>query len=1129
MDANKKISLPKNRLVVLLFLALVFVLGGVDFGAEEGAEESVKLARYRIFRLRDMSAERAQELLRQINIDSVSRLPGTDTTLLVTAEAKELIAASAIMRLADSQKKYVLRRILSAEEFRQIPDPEKLEERLESTSVGSFSEPPTRTARHAAILDVLGDDVVLVAEADRIDRIIQAIKTPAEDEDASLDSAATSELGAQAAGKSTGSKKTELVEEPESKTADEFAKPAQAATESALAEVNEPADVNKTEKDELFDTLLSSIRRAEKEAEEQQQAQTEPEAEKEDKAVSPEPYQTKRPGGEEAQTEQVQRSRGEENGKIAPVKKEEPAKGVSQPPVEPGTVPSSKSGKIDLGPSLTKEDTDAQVRSYQPNNIKNADETLIPDLPEKLQIEQLLRLVGEYLDLDYMYDPAQIKGEVKLKIRGPIKVKDLYPLLQSVLKFQDFVMTRDGNMVTIVKKIDGVKIDPAFEPGPGEIQVGDGIITRVFKLNHITTDNAMNLLNTMKLGTSIAHIKENGTLIVTAYTYRMPRIEKLLSVMDRPGEPKEFRFRTLEYTIAENIAPKVETLVEQMGEISITISEPPAKQAQARPQPRPRPSSQQASQQGPKNGVYLDADVRTNRILMIGKAEDLEVVEDLIDTLDVEKKDLRQLRLYDIQYVGAEEVVDKLKELDIISGTSTSGVSRRITSTSNKPAKAGGAQPSGAQQDKFKEEPQVVVVEATNSLLVNATPEQHLQVATIIAYVDCETLERAINYRIYPLENQAPEDIAGILQKLVQEVVKDKEGKIEKTIQKQEDQIIIVDDEKSFSLIVYANKKNQEWISKLIEQLDKRRPQVLIDTTLVEIEATDAFNYDLQLVSKFPKLEPGETMDKLGALLSPEGEGFPAKTIIEAVSELGEASPAEGFYADRHIQALLSLMQTKGYGRVLAKPKILVNDNEEGIIKTENVLYAMRSKETGAAESGFVSTSYNVESYPSGIELTITPHISEGDLLRLEIEMKRSSQPPPAGKLGEKDPPPNKTENTINTIVTVPDKSTIILGGILTLDQTKDNWKVPLLGDIPVIGGIFRKIDNSSRQSKLYIFVKAHILRPSETEAGLPDLQRISDRNREAFERYEDKFQKDQSWPGVEGEPMDPVKVLETE
>jgi type II secretory pathway component GspD/PulD (secretin) len=755
------------------------------------------------------------------------------------------------------------------------------------------------------------------------------------------------------------------------------------------------------------------------------------------------------------------------------------------------------------------------------------------DLPAKLNIIDLVDLVGKYLQLDYMYDDTQVRGEVSLKLQGPIKVKDLYPLLESVLKFRGFVMTRKGNLVTIVPAADALGIDPALQPeAAGGVQLGDIVITRVFRLNYIDTASAQNLLTNMRLGANISPIPETGTLIITEYAYRMARVEELLEMVDQPGAPKQFKFRQLKYTMAATLAPKIKTLAEQLGTVSVTIAAPSAAQTPVRRvrrgQPVPQPVAPPTATAAAKTAVYLDADERTNRILMIGLEEQLIIVDSLIDSLDVEQQDLRTLRLYDIQHVGAEEVVKKLGELGIISTGKMSG--GRITagkpSGPATPEAPAAASASTAEVEPLVEEPQVVVIESTNSLLVNATPEQHIRIAMIISFVDSETLTQAIPYVIYSLENQDPLKLGEVLQKFIKETIQDREGKILQTIQKTEENIIIVPDENTFSIIVYASKKNQEWIGSLIKQLDKRRPQVLIDVMLVLISEDDSFTYDLQMVTKLPE------MAALQALPLPTS-GFPSvagKTVKEATSASGTLT---GFYADSHIQALLSLMQTKGYGRILSRPKILVNDNEKGHIDTTETSYVARRSQTAyttATVEGTapISTSTTFDEYPSGIKLDITPHISEGSLLRLEIQVSQSSQPAPASGITADQPPPNKSENNVNTVVTVPDNSTIILGGIIQLTQNKNNSKVPFLGDIPIAGGLFRNISNTSNQAKLYVFVKANILRPSET-GGLPDLERISDRNRGAVEDFERKFQEHQDWPGIRPEPVDPLRVLESE
>ena len=167
------------------------------------------------------------------------------------------------------------------------------------------------------------------------------------------------------------------------------------------------------------------------------------------------------------------------------------------------------------------------------------------NLPEKLNIIDLVDLVGKYLQLDYMYDETQVKGEVSLRLQGPIKIKDLYPLLESVLKFRGFVMTRKGNLVTIVPAAEAVSIDPALHPEAGEVKLGDVIITRVFRLKYIDTGSAQNLLVSMKLGANISPIPETGTLIITEYAYRMARVEELLDMVDQPGSAKTIQVQAV--------------------------------------------------------------------------------------------------------------------------------------------------------------------------------------------------------------------------------------------------------------------------------------------------------------------------------------------------------------------------------------------------------------------------------------------------------------------------------------------------------------------------------------------------------------------------------------------------------
>ena len=640
----------------------------------------------------------------------------------------------------------------------------------------------------------------------------------------------------------------------------------------------------------------------------------------------------------------------------------------------------------------------------------------------------------------------------------------------------------------------------------------------------------------------------------------MERIEALLKMIDKPGEKKQFRSRTLQYTMAQTLTAKVKTLAEQLGTVSITVAVPtpttparptvPGRRTPTPPRAPTRPTTPAAAPA--KSTVYLDADERTNRILMIGIEEQLAVVDKLIDALDVEQQILRTLRLYEIQYVDAEEVRVKLGELGIISGGRTSAASSRTTirttpsTTRPIPGRPTTIRPTttttGTIQESLAEEPQIVIIEPTNSLLVNATAEQHVQIATIIGYVDSEQeVGRQNPYVIYQLENQDPEELFAVLQKLISETITEQSGADSKVVRtttrrKIEEDIFIVPDPKSYSLIVYASKKNQQWIASLIKELDEYRPQVLLDVTLVEITRNDEFNYNLNLISSFPDL-----VNTSGAVSGTIIEGLASSDIISKLGSSGldrfidfksDGGTGTAFYGDRHINLLLDLVQKKNYGRILARPKLLVNDNEQGTIKAEETTYVVR-QESSIVPGTTTGTSTTVErtvfeDYSAGITLDITPHISKGKNLRLIISLIRSDFRITEETITQGKPPDTVTSD-VQTTVTVPDGTTIILGGLERISQSKGGTKVPILGDIPFLGGLFRSSANTDTQSRLYVFVKANILRPGEEITGTSDIEVVSLKNRATFEKIEKEMQEYEDWPGIKPKPMNPLRILEAD
>ena len=955
---------PHSRCGLLLIWAVVFVLGGPNvFAAEQS--KALTPARYRVFSLRHISAETGRKYLADAAIGTVSTVPGTET-LLVTGSQEDLLKVSAIVKLVDAAEQFAVKTVSPAPDLTDTALLKAITARVKDISLGSFRNAPVGTGAKA-IIGIHDGKMLVIAPSSSAEQIISAIKD-----------------AEQAGAEEKARRINELYSSAEPNRA--------VASKLKAADVNEVTEQsNKTESDELFNSLLSSLAEAEKRAAGQGGKTEKRSAEVRGLLKATHPQVTEQ----------------QEPAPPADVQMEAPA--VAEKEGEPNTaVPQEQTVEFKGQENLTESAGGIVKRlSYSPTPIPLGDETIELDLPEKLSIVDLLDLVGKYLNLNYMYDEKQLTGkDVSLRVQGPVKVSELYPMLESVLKFRGFVMTRRDNLVTVVPAEEALKIDPAWlDEKNGAVQYGDVIVTRIFKLAHIDTTSAKNLLDEMKLGADVRDIAATGTLIVTGYAHRMKRIEDLLEMVDKPGEPREFRFRQLKYTMAATLAPKLKTLVEQLGEISITIAKgaaqqpsrtPTARRTPARRTPTPaRKPTPTAAAEAAKPTVYLDADERTNRILMIGLEKQLNIVDELIDTLDVQQQELRMLRLYEIQHVDAEDVRSKLQELGMVGASrATTGRtgSSRITAARTPaqqarptptPRAATAASAVGGAAELLAEEPQVIVIEATNSLLVNATAEQQMQIVKIIAYVDAETLEKAIPYEIYSLENQDPEDLGAVLNQLIQETVKDKEGKVERVVSRQEDQIIIIPDKNTFSLIVYASKKNQEWIRKLITGLDKRRPQVLIDVALVEITREDLFQYDVSLIANAKDIVTGNIGITGGTLPFSSSIGNELEGGCNLLdSEGANTRQVKGFYGEDRILALLTAIVSKDYGRVLAQPKILVNDNEQGAIKTTDTTYVTRTSSipvtSGAAgqTTTLIQTQTEFEGYDAGITLDITPHIS---------------------------------------------------------------------------------------------------------------------------------------------------------
>ena len=909
MFLDEKVRMERRKaLKIVLFFSLLAAVTVLSAKADTGAQ------RYRVFSFRNIPAEKAVDFLKQANL-AVDCQIVQNNIISITAGQQELAKASEVLRLVDSAKPFEIKIIPSAAS--SVPPAKKISSALGNIQIGSLTSPPVGQGDRA-IIEVSENSCLIIAPQDRIGQIEQFLKPNLQ---TVTDQNTTADKNA---GRVEAADKETAAVKQKTKTPDFL-------DATSLLEIKTQETGLKTQEtglktQETADANLSSVRAADT------TPITDVLGKLADSLSKPGVASTKIDIGElqkfltDANSSATRPA--DKTASVVPTGKE-PAKaplGTTQP--SPKVEPAAKTST-----------------TIAASAVVDVNQVITVSLPEKIPIIQLIGLISEYFHLNYVYDPAKVQGDINVrlenKLEGKITIGQLYGLLESTLKSKNLVMTRRDNFVFIVPKEEVTAVDPALVDSRAEILPrGNIVIARIFKLKFIDAESIRNLLTGLGLGIDInTQASSAGYIIITEYAYRMGRVEDLINMVDKPGSPKQIRFRQLKFTMATTLRDKIKTLADQLGTVSITVARGAAPQQgrgiQLRPGMPPAPPPTPAPAPAPSveaKSVYIDVDDRTNRLLMIGYDEQINIVNGLINTLDVEQQDLRSLRLYEIQYADAQDVVTKLEQLGIITAgrartttpTRTTIPGRMITQPTlpiQPPGPAGAASQAAAQAsigELLSEEPQIIVIESTNSLLVNATKEQHFQITTIIGYVDNEPKQASTNYVVYPLESQDPEEMATVLNKLIQETVENRDptGKVVSTsvTRKTEEDIIIIPDKNTFSIICYASKKNQQWVESLIKQLDKRRPQVLIDVTLVEISKNDDFTLALDLVTKYPSIPLVGNLAKI-ALIDPNEKT--GRRVWGARSTSGAGGTA--FYADRDIQALLTAVSNKGYGRVIGE------------------------------------------------------------------------------------------------------------------------------------------------------------------------------------------------------------------
>ncbi|MGP5503838.1 type II secretion system secretin GspD [Psychrobacter celer] len=451
--------------------------------------------------------------------------------------------------------------------------------------------------------------------------------------------------------------------------------------------------------------------------------------------------------------------------------------------------------------------------------------------------------------------------------------------------------------------------------------------------------------------------------------------------------------------------------------------------------------------QGGSNQLKVIADSASDRLLVKGSPEMIAKVQEMVNQLDTTpSRRLSGLRVFRLKYASASHIAEMLRGLLANQSINSAGATSTLESASLNDASSAGAGLSSAANDT-----------STNSTAASALSSASAGAGSASA-------------------NGRP--------------------------------FSIIADETQNAVIVNAAPELMFEIEDAVNQLDSRRAQVLIQAAIVEVSGDDATQLGVQWalgnansgygVVNFNNVGASATSLAAAALAGGSSISAAAGSIAGALVGIGDSSKdSQGntqFYG-----AILQALDSTTSANLLSMPSILTLDNEKAsILVGQNVPFVTGSYTT----SGNSSTNpfQTIDRQDIGINLNVIPHIGDNGTVRLEVSQEVSSVVP--GSTGNASGLITN-KSLINTTILADDQQTIALGGLMRDNTTTRQQKVPGLGNVPVIGRLFRSDNDSTQKSNLIIFLQPTILRDGGAVASVTErkynqmrvLQLVIDKN----------------------------------
>ncbi|MFZ9886927.1 MAG: type II secretion system secretin GspD [Myxococcota bacterium] len=665
---------------------------------------------------------------------------------------------------------------------------------------------------------------------------------------------------------------------------------------------------------------------------------------------------------------------------------------------------------------------------------------------DKENIDSLLQRISQLTCKNFIVSES-VKGKSDITIisHQPVTVAQAEAAFLAALEANNMALTPAGAYWKVVERKDSVKSNLPIYESADELPSTDAQVTLLYELKYADSNQVQSLIRNLMSKSGDLQLVGGNLLIITDAASNIQRLTKILNKIDVSGSSARMHVVKIVWADAQQISQKLQEIFKAATPKAAGAGAARAARAKAR-------SDGEAGDGGAGEAEDLSidkiiADERTNKLIVIASEKAFLSLKEVIDLLDVPSDDTSTgTRIF----VHALNNTDATKAASTLSSLAQGGQKKAPAQKGGSPQGAG-----GESAELFEGEVKVTADETTNSLVIVSSPR------------DYKALKR------------------------------------------------------------------------VIEELDARRPQVFVEAAIMEVGVNKNRSVALDAYTGLPVTIPGLDGAGLGILANEGGknlvvssaQALAARSLFErlntntldaaqlgaavdastaldsllgAVAFQGPAVPGSeeifGFPVPS-FGVVLNALATNANVNVLSTPHIMTTDNEKAEISVGQRVPVVRgiAPVGGGAQGGFFGGLQQVAYEDVKLKFTVTPHVNDAGEIRVELEQEVSDlggSVPVGNGLNQ----PIILNRTAKTTVVVRDQQTVVLGGLMADRASDSESKIPILGDLPLIGWLFKNWSDSDAKTNLILVLTPYIVRTEN------DFQKIYERKLKERKEFLDTY-----------------------